>query len=112
MKRPLLTRKLLLEHAVRNPDGSGGYTLGWEALGTLWASVRARRGRERAGVAGPVSVGGFDITVRGAPVESPMRPVAGQRFRDGTRVFAIHAVAETDDAGMYLTCISEEEVAV
>ena len=37
---PRLTRPLVLEQEVRQPDGSGGYTGSWEALGTLWAEVR------------------------------------------------------------------------
>ncbi len=112
MKRPHLDRKLVLEHAVRIPDGAGGYNLGWEILGTLWAQFAAYRGRERAGNAGPVSVGGFSITVRSAPVGSAARPVAGQRFRDGARIFAIRAVSEADREGLYLTCRADEEVAI
>jgi head-tail adaptor len=40
------------------------------------------------------------------------RPQAGQRFRDGVRVFRIIAVADQGDAGRYLTCFAREEVAV
>ena len=39
-----------------------------------------------------------------------MRPVPGQRLRDGARIFAIRAVAERDGDGRYLTCFTQEEV--
>ncbi len=110
MKAPPLSRKLVLEHAVRSADGAGGYALSWEALGTLWAGVRPLTGRDRGGLAGPVSVGRYAVTVRAMPVGSASRPVAGQRFRDGSRILAIRAVSEADAAGKYLTCQAEEEV--
>jgi head-tail adaptor len=49
--------------------------------------------------------------VRGAPVGVPSRPEAGQRFREGSRVYRIEAVAEKDPQGRYLTCFATEEVA-
>ena len=36
---PRLNRRLTLEEAQRLPDGAGGQTLSWVALGTLWASA-------------------------------------------------------------------------
>lgn len=110
MSAPRLNRALALEHAVRTPDGAGGYGLSWETLGTLWAEVKALTGREAGGAAGPLAVARLAITVRAAPVGSDARPVAGQRFRDGTRVFAIRVVSEADPSGLYLLCQAEEEV--
>ena len=52
----------------------------------------------------------YRVTVRGAPVGSPSRPKAGQRFREGTRLFLIQAVTERDQFGRYLTCFAREEV--
>jgi head-tail adaptor len=46
--------------------------------------------------------------VRGAPVGAPSRPVAGQRFREGARIYPILAVAEADPEGRYLVCHAEE----
>lgn len=111
MKTPDLNRKLVLESAGSVPDGSGGFTQAWTALGELWASVEALTGRERGDAGGPVSVARFRITVRAVPVGRASRPVAGQRFRDGARIFAIRAVAEADAQGRYLLCQTEEEVA-
>ncbi|MCV6587121.1 MAG: head-tail adaptor protein [Marinibacterium sp.] len=111
MTPPDLNRKLALEHAVRVPDGAGGYAMAWETLGTLWGGMRAASGRERGDSSGPVSVGRYTVTVRAAPVGAVSRPVAGQRFRDGVRVFAIRAVSEAEGTGLYLNCRVEEEVA-
>jgi hypothetical protein len=47
---------------------------------------------------------------RAAPPESPQRPRAGQRLREGGRLFTIQAVAEADAAGAFLVCLLSEEV--
>ncbi|KNG92761.1 head-tail adaptor protein [Pseudaestuariivita atlantica] len=104
-----LNRQLVLETLDRVPDGAGGFAEIWMPLGTIWADIRARSGRESAGEASALSVVTFRIIVRGAPQGSSMRPVAGQRFRDGGRVFLIEAVAENDAAGRYLVCFAKEE---
>ena len=36
------------------------------------------------------------------------RPIAGQRFREGARIYPIIAVAEADPEGRYLVCYAEE----
>jgi head-tail adaptor len=112
MSHPHLNRPLVLEAPQRVNDGAGGYTELWQPLGTLWAQVRARTGREavQGGVA--VSRMGCKITVRAAPQGSPERPGPEQRFREGTRVFVIRAVTESDADGRYLICFADEEVAV
>lgn len=111
MKVPNLSRQLVLESAVRQSDNAGGYVESWAALGSLWAAVTARTGRERAEVGMPISTMNWHVVVRAAPVGALSRPKAGQRFREGARVFAIRAVAERDPFGRYLTCFAEEEVA-
>jgi len=105
-----LNRKLVLEQADRVPDGAGGYQETWSALGTHWADISARTGRERTGEAVGLSVMRYRIVVRAAPHGAPSRPLPGQRLRDGTRVVSISAVSESDDGGRYLTCFAEEEV--
>jgi head-tail adaptor len=105
-----LNRKLVLETPTEAPDGAGGVLRGWEALGTVWAEVEARTGREREGDGAQVSLTGYRITLRAAPVGSSQRPRPEQRFREGVRVFRITAVAERDPRGRFLTCFAEEEV--
>ncbi|NJS38774.1 MAG: head-tail adaptor protein [Rhodobacteraceae bacterium] len=53
----------------------------------------------------------YRITVRAAPTGAVSRPKAGQRFREGTRLFPILAVTEADPYGRFLTCFAREEVA-
>ena len=111
MSVPRLNRALVLEEAVRTADGAGGFTLGWSALGHLWAEIVFRSGREIGEAGGPMSVASYKITVRGAPVGSTMRPRPDQRFREGLRLFRILSVAERDAEGRYLLCIAQEEAA-
>lgn len=111
MKRITLNRRLVLETLQRSDDGAGGYIEFWQELGTLWGDVRPRSGRLTEGEAGALSVFGFQIKVRGAPVGQSSRPKAGQRFRLGTRVFRIEAVTEEEPKGTYLICKCEEELA-
>ena len=109
MTRVSLSRPLVLEALRTRPDGSGGHEEQWQALGTLWAEVTAGTGGDapveeftRASVT-------YRITVRGAPVGAEQRPLPSQRFRDGSRLFRILAVAERDAAGRYLLCFAREE---
>lgn len=111
MNRPRLTWALTLEGAQDVPDGAGGYDRLWLPLGMLWAEVTARAGRVARGAGGAMSVTSWKIVVRGAPDGDPSRPRAGQRFRDGTRIWRIEAVAERDPEGRYLTCFAKEEKA-
>lgn len=111
MKAPNLNRQLVLENEDRVPDLAGGFSVAWQALGTLWAQMKPGSGRGRAGVAMQLSRVPYRIVVRGAPETSTARPKAGQRFRDGSRMFHITAVTEYDPEGRFLTCHAEEEVA-
>jgi len=104
-----LNRQLVLEMPARQPDGAGGFSESWTALGTIWANVTARTGRETAGVASPLSQVAYKIVVRAAPPASDARPQPNQRFRDGTRYYRILSVAEDDTDGRFLVCTSQEE---
>ena len=112
MSRLSLNRRLVLEAQVPQPDGAGGESRSWVRVGDLWADVTARRGRRlgRGGIA--VSRGVYVVTVRGAPVGDPARPLPQQRFREGTRLYQIQSVAEQDSQGRYLACLTHEEMAV
>jgi head-tail adaptor len=110
MSVPQLNRKLVLEAPLRVPDGAGGFSESWGALGVLWASVRAGTGREAEAAGLSISTVPYKITVRAAPVGAASRPVAGQRMRDGGRIFRVLAVTETDERARYLTRIAREEV--
>jgi head-tail adaptor len=105
-----LGRALVLETRQSEADGAGGLIERWVALGTLWADVAAGSGRDVPGEEVTVSSVPYRITVRAAAPGSPARPLPEQRFREGTRVFRIVAVAERDRGGQYLTCFAREEV--
>lgn len=109
MRRPALKRSLVLEAPQDTATGTGGVSRAWVVLGRLWAEIAAGAGRDREGVEVMTAQVALRITVRGAPLGAPSRPQAGQRFRDGLRVFAVLAVAEADPAGRYLTCFAREE---
>lgn len=109
MSRVRLQRRLALEAEVAAPDGAGGFTRSWVLRGHLWGEVTPRTGTAVPGEEFPLSRQAFRITVRGAAQGEPSRPVAGERFRDGSRVFAILAVTERDEDGRYLVCAAREE---
>lgn len=111
MKAVHLSQALELESRTSAPDGAGGVTSGWQTLGTLWADVRGGTGRITGGVAQAVSETAYRVVVRAAPMGSPSRPLAGQRFRAGPRIWQIEAVREYDPAARYLICFVKEEVA-
>ncbi|SMP11406.1 head-tail adaptor protein [Shimia sagamensis] len=105
-----LSRRLLLERPLAAPDGAGGFAHTWETLGSVWAEVVARSGRNVDGGAMTLSAARYRITLRGAPVGAERRPTPACRFREGERVFAIDAVTEKDGHGRYLVCHATEEV--
>ena len=109
MSAPVLNREMVLESPDRQPDGAGGYAEGWAALGTLWAELRPRTGRDAGGEGAALSRMRYRIVLRAAPDGSSMRPRAGQRLRLGARRFRIEAVAEYDRRARYLECFATEE---
>jgi head-tail adaptor len=110
MNAPHLNRALVLEGVVRTSDGAGGFAEAWTALGLLWAEVQPGSGSDTLGEERMLSAVPYRVTVRGAPVGSASRPKAGQRLREGARLFLIQAVTERDPDGRYLTCFAREEV--
>lgn len=112
MSGPRLTRQLVLETPQRSPDGAGGYAESWMALGTLWAALASRSGRQTAQAGVPISKAGYRITVRATPMGRPSRPRPGQRFRSGDRLFTITAVTESDAEARFLICHCDEEISL
>ncbi len=110
MKQPVLNRKLTLEEPQKVPDGAGGFSTTWIALGEVWADIRVGTGREKADEFLTVSSLRFRITVRATPHGAPSRPKPEQRFRAGNRVFRITGVTESDASAQYLVCFAQEEV--
>lgn len=109
MKAVHLGRNLILEAVQQSPDGAGGFAEVWTELGAVWGKVIPGRGRDVGGEEITLSSVPYQIIVRGAEQGAERRPKPGQRFRDGARIFLIHAVTERDANGMYLTCFVREE---
>ena len=110
MTRIPLDRLLTLENPTRVPDGAGGFTIAWTALGTHWAEVTPGSGKDAAGEEVVLSSVPYRITVRGAPVGAVSRPLPDQRFREGNRIFTILAVTERGRLAKHLICFAREEV--
>ncbi len=111
MSAPRLNRPLRLEDPQATSDGAGGFDITWVELGQHWAEVDALAGRESGRRGTSVSLQRYRITLRAAPVGSPARPKPDQRFREGSRIYKIDAVAERDMDGRYLICFATEELA-
>ena len=111
MSLPHLNRQFVLEDNYRTPDGAGGHLTEWQALGTIWGSLRSGSGREVSGQEVSRSRVPVRIVVRAMPPGSPARPRAGQRLREGGRSYAIEAVADYHADGRFLVCHAQEEVA-
>ena len=105
-----LMRPMVLEEPSTVPDGAGGFSTSWVALGTLWTEVRAGAGSERRGLIAPEGRMLLRIYLRAAPQDSPQRPRPDQRLRESARIFTILAVSEADPGGAYLVCHAREEV--
>lgn len=112
MRVPKLNRRMVLETRVETPNGSGGLMRDWQGLGGLWVAVLSGQGRESVSEGLATGEVPLRIVVRAAPPGSDARPQAGQRLREGGRIFRILAVAEADPDARYLTCFSREEVPV
>ena len=110
MRAPQLNRALVLEAVERLPDGAGGFVEAWTALGVLWAAVLPGSGGDSLGEERMLSSVPYRVIVRGAPVGSALRPLAGLRVREGARLFWVQAVTERDPEGRHLTCFVREEV--
>ena len=105
-----LARRLTLQRAGRLPDGAGGWTESWDSLGTVWAQIRGRTVRTRGTADLAVDVARLDIRIRASQPGAIERPIVGDRFREGSRFYVIHAVREEGRTGRWLMCTCSEEV--
>ncbi len=109
MKRLVLNRPMVLEEPQATADGAGGQSLVWVPLGTLWVALEPGTGGEKFGPVAPEGRMTFRAFCHAAPHGSPRRPRAGQRLREGARLFRILAASEADSAGAYLLLFLVEE---
>ncbi|KRE17785.1 hypothetical protein ASE63_00850 [Bosea sp. Root381] len=98
-----LRLRLLLEAPVATPDGLGGATVSHETVAAVWAQVEWLSGGEHWRRGRPEQIATHRITMRWrAGVD------AGQRLRDGERVFDIRAVFDPDGSRRRLVCLVQE----
>lgn len=98
-----MRRRLVLEAPVPTADGLGGATLSFETVAALWGRIEWLSGSERWRFGRPEQVATHRVTIRWrAGVE------AGQRLRDGERVYEIRAAADPEDGRRRLICLVEE----
>lgn len=98
-----LRRQLALQAPMLAPDNAGGNTTSFATVASVWAEVRWLSGDERFRADRPEQAGRYQITLRWrAGVD------AGQRFIDGTRVFAILSAGDPLGNRMRLVCLCEE----
>jgi SPP1 family predicted phage head-tail adaptor len=98
-----LRRRLVLEAPVATPDGLGGTTKSFQTVAALWAQLEWLGGGERWRLGRPEQAGSWRITLRWRSGID-----AGQRLRDGARMFDIRTVADPDGSRRRLVCLAEE----
>lgn len=98
-----MRRRLLLEAPVATPDGLGGTTQSFAAVGALWAQLEWLSGLEQWREGRPEQLTRYRVTIRWRGDID-----AGKRLRDGERIFDIRAVADPDGSRRRLVCIVEE----
>lgn len=101
-------RRLVLEERQSSPDGAGGRGELWAAVAEFGADIIARGAREGFAGGQGVSRVSHRAQIRFVPYGDAKRPKPDQRFREGSRIFAIIGVSEADQRRGLLTCWLEE----
>nr|CAD6610855.1 head-tail adaptor protein [Rhizobium sp. Khangiran2] len=101
-----MTTRLVLEAPVEAPDGQGGAAVTWEAVRVLWARVEPVRVSERQEAGAESATISYRIWIWFRD-----DVVAGQRFRNGSRVFAVKLVRDPHETRRFLVCHCEEVAA-
>ncbi|MGE0213494.1 MAG: phage head closure protein [Parvibaculaceae bacterium] len=91
MRITRLDRRLVLEEAERAPDGTGGWTVAWSTVATLWAAVEFLRGGERLIAEALTAEATHRVILRARSDVTP-----AMRFREGSRVLDILAVEQEE----------------
>lgn len=98
-----LRHRVVLEEAVRTPDGGGGADETWQAIAELWASVRPIGGSERIAADATSGALTHDVVIRHRAGVVP-----AMRFRFGTRILEIAALRDVDERRRHLRCLCLE----
>ncbi len=98
-----MRRRLVLEAPAAVGDGVGGTVRSFVAVATVWAQVEWLSGDERWRAGRPEQVATHRITLRWR-----VGVDAGQRLREGERIFEIRAVDDPDGGRRRLVAMTEE----
>lgn len=98
-----LRHRLTHETPVATPDGLGGTTLTYQAVGDLWGAIRSD--------AAPAEIAdrpGAVLTHR-VTLRAPAAVTPGDRLRLGARVLLVETVSDPEGRGRRLACRCREE---
>jgi len=98
-----LRRRLTLEASSRSGDEAGAAATTWSNLGSVWAAVIPRTGREIVTADGQAARVTHEIEIRWRNDVT-----AAMRFRDGVTIYTVHAVHQRDELRRRLVCLVEE----
>lgn len=98
-----LTARLVLERPEPVEDGHGGAVTGFVEVARVWALIEPRSFAEEEKGPGLVATVTHHVTVRARGDLS-----AGQRFRNGARLFEILALRDPDESGRFQLALCRE----
>jgi SPP1 family predicted phage head-tail adaptor len=94
-----------LERPVDTPDGAGGATRTWTAVGEVWGHIAALGGSETIASDRGAQRLSHRITIRWRG------DVTGEmRLRSAGRTFSILVVLDPEDRKRFLECLTQEEI--
>ncbi len=98
-----LRRRLTLEAPTRGVAEAAAAQIAWTAVGSMWAAIMSRADREIVIADGQAARVTHEIELRWRGDVT-----ADMRLRDGSRIFAVHAVRDRDPQRRRLVCDVEE----
>lgn len=99
-----LKHHIALERPVETPDGSGGVTITWSEVASLWAAIEPVGAAMRNLAQQSSETITHRITVR-----FRNEIASGWRFKKATRTFRIITIHDPDETSRYQICRTEEE---
>lgn len=103
-----LRRRLALEMPVDAPDDTGGVSRTYALLDTLWAKIAPAPATSRLVDERYIADRMEQTVTHHITLRFRAGMTAAMRFRDGVRVFFIHAVEDPDEHRRFLVCRCEE----
>jgi SPP1 family predicted phage head-tail adaptor len=98
-----LKQRATIYARVTTPDGGGGGTLSWNAIGSTWIRIVPQSASNGLAADAPQARVAIRLTMRrNAYVQAGMRVVAG------ARLFRVNAVLDEGDPSQFITLACEE----